>query len=53
MRSSECVYCKRLFNCKGKEKNEPCVCFEDRRSRDERERKKSIGTAKEGQREDS
>lgn len=31
MKTSECVYCKRMFECKGKETDEPCVCFEDRR----------------------
>lgn len=31
MFAKECIRCERLFNCKGKEKDKPCLCFEERK----------------------
>ena len=41
MKDKNCIYCENIFECKGKLTNNPCLCFKDRRSKDEREFQKS------------
>lgn len=33
-KTRECIKCTRFFYCKGKEKDEPCVNFEERKTTD-------------------
>ena len=34
MRTSECVICEFMFDCKGKPTKDPCVNFKDRRKKE-------------------
>lgn len=31
MKDRECIKCKKFFECKGKDKNTPCLHFEERK----------------------
>lgn len=33
IKDRECIKCKRFFNCKGKDKKEPCLHFEERKKK--------------------
>ena len=31
MKDRECISCERIFDCKGKPTNEPCLCYTPRK----------------------
>jgi hypothetical protein len=35
MKDKDCIYCKKFFECKGKDTKSPCLHFEDRRKKDD------------------
>lgn len=33
MKTKECIHCERFFECKGKEKDKPCLHYKERRKK--------------------
>lgn len=36
MKTKECIHCERFFECKGKEKDKPCLHYKERRKNNEK-----------------